>query len=79
MLCDNQGANAQNVFVTGHATSVYSAAYAINLYSSLSVMGHQPDENSKQFSKEELNVWNVEKLRKYLKAKIFERSYCYHR
>ena len=30
-------------------------------------MGDQPDENTKEFSKEELNVWNVEKLRKYLK------------
>ena len=31
------------------------------------VMDDQPDENTKEFSMEELNVWNVEKLRKYLK------------
>ena len=31
------------------------------------VMDDQPDENTKEFSLEELNVWNVEKLRKYLK------------
>ena len=30
-------------------------------------MGDQPDEKTKEFSKEELNVRNVEKLRKYLK------------
>ena len=30
-------------------------------------MGDQPDENTKEFSKEELNVWNAEKLQKYLK------------
>ena len=30
-------------------------------------MDDQPDENTKEFSMEELNVWNVEKLRKYLK------------
>ena len=30
-------------------------------------MGDQADENMKEFSKEELNVWNVEKLRKNLK------------
>ena len=30
-------------------------------------MDDQPDENTKGFSMEELNVWNVEKLRKYLK------------
>ena len=30
-------------------------------------MDDQPDENAKEFSMEELNVWNVEKLRKYLK------------
>ena len=29
-------------------------------------MGHQPDENTKEFIKEELNVSYVEKLRKYL-------------
>ena len=53
--------------MTGYVTSVYSDAYAINLYSSFSIMGDQPDEKTKEFSKEELNVWNVEKLRKYLK------------
>ena len=31
------------------------------------VMADQPDENTKDFSMEELNVWNVEKLRKYLR------------
>lgn len=30
-------------------------------------MADQPDENTNEFRKEELNVWNVEKLRKYLK------------
>ena len=30
-------------------------------------MGDQPDEKTKEFSKGELNVWNVEKFRKYLK------------
>ena len=30
-------------------------------------MDDQQDENTKEFSMEELNVWNVEKLRKYLK------------
>ena len=30
-------------------------------------MADQPDENTKEFSMEELNVWNVEKLRKYLR------------
>ena len=30
-------------------------------------MDDQPDENTKEVSMEELNVWNVEKLRKYLK------------
>ena len=30
-------------------------------------MDDQPDENTKEFSMEELNVWNVEKLRKYFK------------
>ena len=30
-------------------------------------MDDQPDENTKEFSMEELNVWNVEKQRKYLK------------
>ena len=30
-------------------------------------MADQPDENTKDFSMEELNVWNVEKLRKYLR------------
>ena len=30
-------------------------------------MDDQPDENTQEFSMEELNVWNVEKLRKYLK------------
>jgi len=30
-------------------------------------MGDRPDENTKEFSMEELNVLNVEKLRKYLK------------
>ena len=30
-------------------------------------MGDQAEEKTKEFSKEELNVWNVEKLRKYLK------------
>ena len=30
-------------------------------------MDDQPDENTKEFRMEELNVWNVEKLRKYLK------------
>ena len=33
------------------------------------VMDDQPDENTKEFSMEELNVWNVEKLRKYLKCR----------
>ena len=37
------------------------------IFCKLSIMGDQPDENTKEFSKEELNVWNVEKLRKYLK------------
>ena len=32
----------------------------------LSIKGDQPDENTKEFSKEELNVSYVEKLRKYL-------------
>ena len=27
---------------------------------------HQSDKNTKEFSKEELNVWNAEKFRKYL-------------
>ena len=36
-------------------------------HSSLSIMGDQLDESMEEFSKEELNVWNVEKLRKYLK------------
>ena len=31
------------------------------------VMADQPDENPKEFSMEELHVWNVEKLRKYLR------------
>ena len=31
------------------------------------VMADQPDENTKELSMEELNVWNVEKLRKYLR------------
>ena len=30
-------------------------------------MVDQPDENTKEFNKEELTVWKVEKLRKYLK------------
>ena len=30
-------------------------------------MADQQDENTKEFSREELNVWNVEKLRTYLK------------
>ena len=30
-------------------------------------MDDQSDENTKEFSMEELNVWNVEKQRKYLK------------
>ena len=30
-------------------------------------MGDQAEEKMKEFSKEELNVWNVEKFRKYLK------------
>ena len=30
-------------------------------------MADQQDENTKDFSREELNVWNVEKLRTYLK------------
>ena len=30
-------------------------------------MGDQAEEKTKEFSKEELNVWNVEKFRKYLK------------
>ena len=42
--------------VTGYATSVYSDAYAINLYSSLSIMGDQTDEKTKEFNKDELNV-----------------------
>ena len=29
-------------------------------------MGDQPDEKTKEFSKEELNVWSIEELRKYL-------------
>ena len=36
----------------GYVTSVYSTAYAVNLYSSLSIMGDHPDENTKEFSKE---------------------------
>ena len=50
------GGNTRNVCVTGYVTSVYSAAYAINLHSPLSIMGDQPDENTKEFSKEELSV-----------------------
>ena len=30
-------------------------------------MADQSDENKKEFSIEELNAWNVDKLRKYLK------------
>lgn len=48
--------------MTGYVSSVHSVAYAVNLYSSLNIMGDQPDENTKDFSKEELNVWNAEKL-----------------
>ena len=51
----------------GEGICHFSAAYAVNLYSSLNIMGDQPDENTKEFSKEEFNVWNVKKLRKYLK------------
>ena len=39
--------------------------YAVNLYSSLSIMGDQPART--RTSLEELNVWKVEKLQKYLK------------
>ena len=56
------GANTRNVSITGYVT-----AYAVNSYSSLSIMGDQPDQNKKEFSREELNMSNVEKLRKYLK------------
>ena len=31
------------------------------------IMADRSDENKKEFSIEELNAWNVEKLRKYLK------------
>ena len=34
----------------------FTAMYMLNLYSSLSIMGDQPDEKTKEFSKEELNV-----------------------
>ena len=30
-------------------------------------MDDQPDEKTKEFSKEELNLWSVEELRTYLK------------
>ena len=53
--------------MTGYVTSVHSAAYAVNFYSSLNIMVDQPDENTKEFNKEELTVWKVEKLRKYSK------------
>ena len=56
--------------MTGYVTLVYSAAYAANLYSSLSIIGDQPDENTNEFSIEELNVWNVEKMRKYLEDRV---------
>ena len=61
------GGKHAKCFRDGYVTSVHSAPYAVNSYSSLNIMGDQPDENTKEFSKEELNVWNVEKLRKYLK------------
>ena len=32
-------------------------------------MADQHDENTKEFSREELNVWNIEKLRTYLKIR----------
>ena len=51
----------------GYVTSAYTTAYAVNLYSSLSIIGDQPDKNTKEFSKEELNVWNIEKFWKYFK------------
>ena len=42
--------------MTGYVASVYSAAFAVNLYSSLRIIGDQTDENMKEFSKEELHV-----------------------
>ena len=50
------GGKHAKISVTGYATLVYSDAYAINLYSSLSIMGDQPDEKTKEFNKEELSA-----------------------
>ena len=55
--------------MTGYITSAYSDAYATNLYSSLKYYGRSTGREHKEFSKEELNVWNSEKLRKYLKER----------
>ena len=62
-----QGQRLKSLLTEHSGTLVVSLSLRCCLMIHRLFMGDRPDENTKEFSMEELNVLNVEKLRKYLK------------